>query len=236
MNIHRTAFSGRNFEYYSEDGFLSGKMGASEVEGFQQKGGIVTIKHFAVNDQETNRIGGAMFANEQSIRELYLKGFELSVREGNANGVMASMNRIGARWSGGHYGLMTETLRNEWGFRGFVITDQTSFPGFEYCDIVEGLEAGTDLWLNTSSFLWRLNKKEMTPTVLTNLRNSAHNVLYIIANSNGMNGMDKDSKVVSVMTGWQKLRIVIDIIMIPMIGLLIFCAVKLFRKKKDRTA
>lgn len=231
MNIHRTAFSGRNFEYYSEDGFISGKMGAAVCEGFAQKGGVVTIKHFAVNDQEMNRIGGSMFANEQSIRELYLKGFEISVREGNAVGVMASMNRIGARWTGAHAGLMTETLRNEWGFEGFVMTDQASFPGFD-CNIRMGLAAGTDLWLNTSTYLWKLSDEERTPTVQNNFRNAAHNVLYAIANSNAMNGIDQDSKVVKTTPGWVYGLVILDIVFAVIIFFLIRGSVKLFKKKK----
>ncbi len=233
MNIHRTPFSGRNFEYYSEDGFISGKMGAGVCKGFAEKGGIVTIKHFAVNDQEMNRIGGSMFANEQSIRELYLKGFELSVREGNAAGVMASMNRIGARWTGAHAGLMTETLRNEWGFEGFVMTDQASFPGFD-CNIRMGLEAGTDLWLNTSTYLWKLSDEEKTPTVQNNIRNAAHNVLYTIANSNAMNGIDQDSKIVKTTPGWVFQLVAIDMVFLVIIILLIGCSIKLFKKKKEK--
>jgi len=159
-NIHRSPYSGRNFEYYSEDGYLSGVMTAKTVAGAQSKGTVVTVKHFAVNDQECNRMGGAMFANEQSIRELYLKPFELSVRDGNALGMMASMNRIGARWTGGHYGLMTATLRDEWGFEGMVITDQASYSVFAYEDLREGLEAGTDLWLNTDATLWTLTEDQ----------------------------------------------------------------------------
>ncbi len=232
MNIHRAAFSGRNFEYYSEDGFLSGKMGAAEVAGFQEKGGMVTIKHYAVNDQETNRIGGAMFANEQSIREIYLKGFEISVREADANGVMTSMNRIGARWSGGHAGLMTEVLRNEWGFNGFAITDQTSFPGFEYCDLIEGTEAGTDLWLNTSTYLWQLDKDELTGAVQQNIRTAAHNVLYTIANSNAMNGIDKDSVVKNTTPGWKMIRVIVDIVMLIIIVALYYASIRLFKKKR----
>ncbi|WP_418667238.1 glycoside hydrolase family 3 C-terminal domain-containing protein [Allofournierella sp.] len=232
MNIHRTAFSGRNFEYYSEDGFLSGKLGAAECRGFQEKGGIVTIKHFALNDQETNRTGGAMFANEQSVREIYLKGFELSVREGKANGVMTSMNRLGARWSGGHEGLMNDTLRGEWGFEGFAVTDQTSFPSFNYCDILEGLEAGNDLWLNTSSSMWKQKDEALTPTVMNNVRTAAHRVLYTIANSNAMNGMDKDSHIVTLMPGWQKALIGVSVVLGALVALLVYCAVRLFRKKK----
>lgn len=104
VDIHRSPYSGRNFEYFSEDGFLSGQLAGNEVKGAREKGVITYMKHFALNDQETNRYGGAMFANEQAIREIYLKGFEYTVTIGNTNAAMAGMNRIGARWVGAHKG------------------------------------------------------------------------------------------------------------------------------------
>lgn len=211
-NIHRSPYSGRNFEYYSEDGFLSGKMASSTVIGAQSKGAVVTVKHFALNDQECNRVGGAIFANEQSIRELYLEPFEYTVREGDALGMMASMNRIGARWSGGHSGLMTATLRDEWGFKGMVVTDQASFSVFAYEDLREGLEAGTDLWLNTDASLWALSDDQMTPTVLTNMQRAAKNVIYAITNSNEMNGLSEGSKLVVIMPLWKKALVTLDVV------------------------
>lgn len=150
MNIHRTPFAGRNFEYFSEDGFISGKFGAAIVEGVQSKGVYAYIKHFAFNDQETNRAAVATFGTEQSLREIYLLPFELSVREGNAHAAMAAMNRVGATWVGAHKGLMTEILRNEWKFQGIVITDQASIGG-DYQFMRTGLVAGNDLWLNTDA-------------------------------------------------------------------------------------
>lgn len=213
MNIHRTARSGRNFEYYSEDAFLSGKMGAAEVAGVQAMGGIVTIKHFALNDQETNRIGGAVFSNEQAAREIYLKPFELAITEGKANGIMSSMNRVGARWMGAHAGVMTNIVRGEWDFKGFVITDQTSFPSFNYCDIRAGLAAGNDMWLNTANNMWALADGELTAAVMQNARTAAHRFLYVAANSNAMNGVDRDTKVMNVKAGWQKLVYVLVVVM-----------------------
>lgn len=214
MNIHRTPFSGRNYEYYSEDAYLSASMGAAECRGAQGNGVIVTIKHFALNDQEINRYGVSVFSNEQAIRELYLAGFEGAVRDGDANGVMTSMNRVGTRWSGGHYGLITETLRNEWGFLGLIVTDQTSFASFNYCDIREGLEAGTDMWLNVANNMWKLSDDELNATVMTQMRESAHNILYQIANSNAMNGISADAKVVSVTPNWKYMRIGMNIVAI----------------------
>lgn len=232
-NIHRSPFSGRNFEYYSEDGFLSGKMAAKTVEGAQSKGVIVTVKHFALNDQECNRTGGAMFASEQSVRELYLQPFEIAVREADALGMMASMNRIGARWSGGHAGLMTSALRDEWGFQGFVVTDQASFDVFAYEDLREGLEAGTDLWLNTDASLWKLSDAEMTPAVISNMQKASKHIAYAVANSNAMNGLSAGSRIVSVMPLWMKLLVALDIAA----GVLVLCAVilttrRLLKKKQ----
>ncbi len=233
-NIHRSPFSGRNFEYYSEDGFLSGKMAAKTVEGAQSKGVIVTVKHFALNDQECNRTGGAMFANEQSVRELYLRPFEIAVRDADALGMMASMNRLGARWSGGHYGLMTSTLREEWGFKGFVVTDQASFDVFAYEDLREGLEAGTDLWLNTDAGLWKLSDAEMTPTVIGNMQKASGHIAYAVANSNAMNGLSAGSRIVSVMPLWMKLLVALDVAA----GIIVLCVVvittgRLLKKKQS---
>jgi len=177
MNIHRTPFSGRNHEYYSEDGLLSGKMGAASVQGAMSKGMYCYIKHFAVNDQETNRSSVCTWADEQAIREIYLRPFEISVKEGGATGVMASMNRVGYRYTKGSYALVTEILRNEWGFKGAVITDYTS-QGGEIAD--QCLAAGTDLQLNTGS-----NKLTDTASdhVRHALQDAAHHVGYMVVNS-----------------------------------------------------
>jgi beta-glucosidase len=203
MNIHRSPYSGRNFEYYSEDGLLSGAIGAAVVDGAQSKGVLVFVKHFALNDQETNRIGLATFADEQSIRQLYLTPFEMSVREGGARGMMASMNRLGATWSGAHAGLMTAALRDEWGFEGVVVTDQASFEVFAYEDLRAGLAAGTDLWLNTDADLWKLSDDEMTPSVVADMRTAAHNIAYAVTASNAMNGLAADSELVAVTPVWK---------------------------------
>lgn len=203
MNIHRSPYSGRNFEYYAEDGLLSGGIGAAVVEGAQSKGVLVFVKHFALNDQETNRIGLATFADEQAVRQLYLVPFEMAVRDGEARGMMASMNRLGARWSGAHSGLMTATLRDEWGFQGLVVTDQASFDVFVYEDLRAGLAAGTDLWLNTDANLWKLSGDQMTPSVVSDMRTAAHNIAYAVTASNAMNGLAADSTLVAVTPLWK---------------------------------
>lgn len=177
MNLHRTALSGRNFEYYSEDGLLSGKMGIAEVHGAQSKGMFVYIKHFVVNDQETNRNTTCTWLPEQALRELYLKPFEMSIKEGEAAGIMGSMNRIGFRKTVGSYPLMTQLIREEWGFHGGVITDFTTYTA---TDADQLLAAGTNLILQTSEVpLTRSNSW----TRRNALRDAAHESLYMVANS-----------------------------------------------------
>lgn len=121
MNMHRSPFGGRNFEYYSEDSVLSGEIGGSQVAGIQSTGTSVTIKHFAINDNDTNRTGVCTWANEQAIREIYARPFEISVKKYQADGIMGAMNRIGTAWS--HYGFHTTMVYHDWGFNGFMITD-----------------------------------------------------------------------------------------------------------------
>jgi beta-glucosidase len=229
MNIHRTAFSGRNFEYYSEDGFLSGKMGAATVQGATQSGVICFVKHFALNDQETNRTTLNTFANEQSIRQLYLKPFETSITcENGSLGIMASMNRIGLTWSGDHYGLMTEVVRNEWGFGGVIITDQASYPqAFPGLAIRGGLEGGIDLWLNSGTDNWLIEGYDTNPTVMTQLRTASKHILYAVANSLAMNGISSSAKVVQVMPAWQTWMIALDVV----VGVLALVGVVLLVKK-----
>ena len=236
VNIHRTPFSGRNFEYFSEDPYLSGRMAAKEIGGARSKGLITYAKHFALNDQETSRTAGAMYANEQSIREIYLLPFEYAVREGGSLGVMVSMNRVGPRWSGGHKGLMTSTLREEWGFHGIAVTDQASYASFSYCDIREGLEAGTDMWLNTDATLWndQLTGYATNALLLTQLRRAAKNILYGVSRSLAINGLSSASRIVSVTPTWKYWLIGADIAL----GLMcaagyVFGAILIFKKKKQ---
>jgi len=209
-NIHRSPYSGRNFEYYSEDGFLSGKLGAAEMRGVRSKGVIAYMKHFALNDQETDRYGNAIFANEQSIREIYLKGFELITTEGGANAAMAAMNRIGTRWAGAHKGLMTEVLRNEWGFEGMVITDQASVSAMFYQDMISGLWAGTDLWLNTNTTYWSLDDYRNNATVMSYVHRAAKNIVYAITNSNAVQDYGSGTTGMTGLAAWQIALYVVD--------------------------
>ena len=205
MNTHRNPYAGRDFEYYSEDGFLSGKIAAAEVQGIQSKGVYVYIKHFVLNDNETNCRCIATFANEQSIREIYLQPFEYAVVDGGAYNVMNAFSRIGVIWSGAHEGLMTEVLRNEWGMRGFALTDYST-SGTTY-NVFLGLLAGTDSWDCSSADNWtkRLLQKESeaTPELVCAMRQATHRILYTVANSNAMNGIASGDKVVKVTPWWQ---------------------------------
>ena len=144
VNIHRTPYSGRNFEYYSEDPFISGKICAAEVSGIQSKGVYVYMKHFALNDQETARDGISVWTNEQAAREIYLQAFEYPVVEASAYCVMTGFNRLGNVWAGGDKGLITGILRGEWGMPGFVLTDFSN--NNNYMDVLNGLMAGGDGW------------------------------------------------------------------------------------------
>ncbi len=186
-NIHHSPYSGRNFEYYSEDPILSYEICASETKGLRSKGVITYTKHFALNDQETNRYGAAIFANEQAIREIFLKGFEGSVVEGDTNALMVAMNRVGSKWAGANRGLMTNILRDEWGFKGFAITDQASVPAMFYQDIVSGLWAGTGMWLNTNSSYWSLDDYKNDDTVKYYVHKAAKDIVYSITNSWAVN-------------------------------------------------
>lgn len=147
MNCHRTPFNSRNFEYYSEDGFLAGKMASGVVSGVQSHRVNVFIKHFAMNERETNARNQLFtWCSEQAMREIYLKPFEMAVQEGGARGIMSSFNYIGHTWAGGHKGLMTELLKKEWGFKGCVVTDACLYP---HMDVVQMVYAGGDLSLDT---------------------------------------------------------------------------------------
>lgn len=178
MNIHRTPFSGRNFEYYSEDGLLSGKMGAAMVQGTDSQGVYTYIKHFALNDQESNRLSLSVWANEQSIREIYLKPFELSVKEGGTTAVMSSYSRLGNTWAGASKALLTDVLRNEWGFHGMVVTD-SAMGNTNWMDVNLALRAGGDMML----CLMGVKVDSSTNTAQQAMRRACHNILYTQANS-----------------------------------------------------
>lgn len=183
-NIHRSPFDGRNFEYYSEDAFLSGVMCAETVRGATNNGLYCYVKHFAVNETENNREGLYTWLNEQSLREIYLRSFEIAVKDGHANAIMSSFNRVGATWSGGNYSLLTGVLREEWGFRGSVITDYALQWEMGIMDIDQGLRAGNDFWLNglRTDTIGTISNKESATTVSL-ARTATKNVLYTYCNT-----------------------------------------------------
>ena len=180
MNIHRNAFSGRTFEYFSEDSLLSGAMASNEIAGAKSKGVYSFMKHFALNDQETNRTNMVCtWANEQSIRETYLKPFEMSVKEGGAQAVMSSFNYIGYTYAGASSNLLQTVLRDEWGFKGFVLTDY--FGGYGYQNADQEVRAGNDSMLATTKITNHITDKSATSVKA--MRQAAHNILYTAANS-----------------------------------------------------
>lgn len=180
MNIHRNAFSGRTFEYFSEDSLLSGVMASSEISGAKSKGVYSFMKHFALNDQETKRTEMlCTWANEQSIRETYLKPFEMSVKEGGAQAVMSSFNYIGYTYAGASSNLLQTVLRGEWGFKGFVLTDY--FGGYGYQNADQEVRAGNDSMLATTKITNHITDKSATSVKA--MRQAAHNILYTAANS-----------------------------------------------------
>ena len=187
VNIHRSPFGGRCSEYFSEDPYISGIMGAAEVQGMQSRGVIPTVKHFVANEQETHRsIGGDLsWLSEQALREIYLKPFEYTVKIGKARGVMSSFNRIGARWTGGDYRLLTDILRNEWGFHGYVICDFNTIP--QYMIPRQMFYAGGSLDLATlASSMWTdCDSSENGDAIV--LRRATKDLLYAFVNSNAMN-------------------------------------------------
>ena len=205
MNIHRSQFGGRNFEYYSEDGLLSGKMATNVVSGAKTKGVYTYCKHFALNEQETNRdtTGLITWANEQAMRELYFVPFEIAVKEGETTAMMSAFNRIGTTWAGGNYNLLTALLRDEWGFEGMVITD---YNLTSYMNLDQMIRAGGDLNLSAGKVI----KDAESATSLTAIRTSAKNILFTVANSNAMNGLGEGVGIVYGMPYWQIALVVFD--------------------------
>ena len=178
MNIHRSAFSGRNYEYYSEDPFLAASTAAAEVGGARSKGLITYIKHFALNDEESDRASLHVYSNEQAIRETYLKPFEAAVKDGGSTAVMTAMDYVNDEFCGANEALLTEVLRNEWGFRGVTLSDVDE--GGEAAQINTCLRAGLDNWL---IFQTSGNLHSDTNADIYYLRRAAHDTLYAEANA-----------------------------------------------------
>ena len=182
MNIHRSAFAGRNFEYYSEDGFISGKMAANAIQGAAKSGVYAFMKHFAMNDQETHRTDMlCTWSNEQAIREIYLKPFELSVKEGKCGAVMSAFNYIGNKYAAATTELQNTVLRGEWGFRGMVLTDYFGGYGYQDADIL--IRNGNDFCLTPQMTDQSEVTDKTSATSVLAMRQAAKNILYTTANS-----------------------------------------------------
>jgi beta-glucosidase len=263
MNIHRTPYSGRNGEYYSEDAFLSGAVASREVYGAASKGMYTYIKHFAFNDQENHRgdrdgqFSVATWFNEQSAREIYLVPFEMCMKVGDvtlnyvekqedgsyanasksiraSQGVMTSFNRAGATWAGGDYGLITGILRNEWAFDGIVMTDNANTGVF--MDGYQMTEAGADVKLTSLPASARYNFDENDPATYYYARQAMHHTLYTIANCKAMNGAMPGSQIKDGMRISDKIKLAIDIIFGLLIVLEVYRIFRLFRPTKKKLA
>lgn len=241
VNIHRSPFSGRNSEYYSEDGLLSGNMAANVVKGAKQFGVYSMVKHFAVNDQETHRStnGISVWVNEQAMREIYLRPFRMAVEEGGTNGIMTSFNRLGATWAGGSRALLTNVLREEWGFDGMVITDFNT-DNTSYMNVDQMIRAGGDLDLaqdKQPSLVSKKGENRLTATQATLIREAAHNILYVLANSNVMNGIGDGVLMVMGLSPWQECNLWVGVgIGVVLIAWGAFAIALMYKKEKRRAA
>lgn len=227
MNIHRSAFSGRNFEYYSEDGVLSGYMAANAVIGAEEYGVYAYIKHFALNDQETNRTEMlCTWATEQAIREINLKPFEIAVKEGGAKAVMSAFNYIGITYAGGNNALLNNVLRGEWGFQGMVLTDY--FGGYGYMDSDICIRNGNDFCLVAYDMESNHLTDKTSATSVIAMRQAAKNIMYTVVNSRAYD-------VENLQTGlmpWQITMIVIDVILVAGVIVLEVITIKKYRERK----
>ncbi|MBE5918414.1 MAG: beta-glucosidase [Pseudobutyrivibrio ruminis] len=229
-NTHRSAFAGRNFEYYSEDGVLAGWMCANAVNGAREWGVYSYVKHFATNDQETNRTGLlCTWLNEQSLREIYLKSFEIAFKNSNPGATMVAFNNIGVEPAEACSTLLNTVLRGEWGFRGFAETDY--FGGYGYQDADRMIRNGCDLMLATYSTDQSKVTDQTSATSIIAMRQASKNILYTVVNSRAY-----DNDIKAGIPTWEKVLILIDVIL----GLLIVCleyiAVKKYLAKKREMA
>lgn len=233
MNIHRSAFTGRNFEYYSEDGVLSGHIAAGTANGMATKEVYPYLKHFALNEQETNRCSLLLtYSDEQAIREIYLKPFEICVKnfEGKSLAVMSSFNFIGDRWTGANANLLNNVLRDEWGFQGMVLSDWNGSYGYQNTD--DAVRNGNDAMLGF--FAAESNQITNTsPTMVQAMRTAAKNILYTIVNSGNYTIEDPNADKMPAMT---KLFIMIDsAVAVASLGIMAIVLVRYFKKRKKVT-
>ena len=225
-NLHRSAFGGRAYEYFSEDPLICGKMAARALEGAAVEGVYGYMKHFAMNEQETNRWAMlCTWSSEQAIREMYLKPFEIAVKESHPTAVMSSFNYIGGRWAGGHKQLLTSVLRDEWGFEGMVETDY--FAGAFCMNADQMLEAGGDCCLSTFDVGTNFVSDTTGATSLELMRRACHNIMYTVVNSRAYAG-----EVETGMETWMQVMIGIDVVIaIALLGAEVLL-IKKYRKER----
>ena len=230
MNIHRTAFAGRNFEYYSEDPVLSGQTALNAVRGSQDHGVYAYMKHFAMNDQEGNRCDMVCtWSNEQAIREIYLKPFEMCVKEADCLAVMSSFNYIGNRWAGGTKELCKTVLRDEWGFKGFVETDYFGVYGYMSAD--QGIRNGSDLMLVNYATATNDVRFRDTNGAKQAMRDAAKNILYVVANSRAYT---EENYAQSTGTPvWKTIMYVVDAVVLIALAALEWAFLKKYRKERE---
>ena len=208
MNTHRTAFGARNYEYFSEDGVLSGNMGAKAVEGARKYGVYSYIKHFAMYEGNAKMV--SVWSNEQAIREIYLKPFEISVKQGGANAVMVSWSFLGDKWTGESSNLMKTVLRDEWGFRGMALTDFFRNNGHGFMNADAALANGVDAMLSTFNGEENNVANPEHPTSVLQMRNACKNVMYTVVSSWAYDGKHKETG----MENWKKAAIGIDVVIV----------------------
>ena len=227
MNTHRTPFGGRNFEYYSEDGVLAGHIAANAVAGAKSRGVYAYIKHFAMYD--SNAMMVSVWFNEQSMREIYLKPFEYCVKQGDAGAVMEAWCYLGNRWAGGSSELLKNVLRDEWGFKGFVLTDNFANGGWGFMNADLAFNNGVDALLTTYDSATNHMQDLSAPSNVATLRQASKNILYTVVNSSAY----ADENLHAGLAGWQIAAIVVDVVLAVVLILLEMRTVKNFRKKKQ---
>ena len=236
INMHRTAYSGRNFEYYASDPFVAGTICAAEVNGIQSKGFYVYLKHVALNDSESSRRGVNTWLNEQAAREIYLEVADKAITDGGAWSVMTGFNRWGATWCGAYDNLLTGFLRGELGMRGMIITDYSGSS--KYMDLADGLIAGSDIWDSPDPTIHTTlaPKYENDAYIVTEMRESMHKILYTVANSNAMNGWSSADRLKVITPWWKTALYALDTVLAVLTVLCIWRLVVAIKRKKTWTA
>ena len=227
MNTHRTAFGARNYEYFSEDGVLAGNMGANAVEGARRYGVYSYIKHFALYEGNAKMV--SVWSNEQAIREIYLKPFEISVKQGGANAVMVSWSFLGDKWTGESSNLMNTVLRDEWGFRGMALTDFFRNNGHGFMNADAALANGVDAMLSTFNGEENNVANPEHPTAVLQMRNACKNVMYTVVSSWAYDGEHEETG----MENWKKAGIGIDIVIALFMAGMEVLVIRGYKKRKN---